>query len=83
MGRLVVRLRRGLGCGQRLVLVVLLSARAVLGTLLVSMLRLLLQRLWRNHRMGAVWMGGHDWLEFYIVLVRESDKEKPPALTPT
>ncbi|MCC6420794.1 MAG: ferredoxin--NADP reductase [Gemmataceae bacterium] len=23
-----------------------------------------------------------DWLEFYIVLVRESDKEKPPALTP-
>lgn len=22
------------------------------------------------------------WLEFYIVLVRESDKEKPPALTP-
>ncbi len=25
---------------------------------------------------------GVDWLEFYIVLVRESDKEKPPALTP-
>ncbi len=23
-----------------------------------------------------------DWLEFYIVLVRESDKEEPPALTP-
>ncbi len=23
-----------------------------------------------------------DWLEFYIVLVRESDKEKPPLLTP-
>jgi ferredoxin--NADP+ reductase len=23
-----------------------------------------------------------NWLEFYIVLVRESDKEKPPALTP-
>jgi ferredoxin--NADP+ reductase len=23
-----------------------------------------------------------DWLEFYIVLVRESDKTKPPALTP-
>jgi ferredoxin--NADP+ reductase len=23
-----------------------------------------------------------DWLEFYIVLVRESDKEKPPGLTP-
>jgi ferredoxin--NADP+ reductase len=23
-----------------------------------------------------------DWLEFYIVLVRESNKEKPPALTP-
>jgi ferredoxin--NADP+ reductase len=23
-----------------------------------------------------------DWLEFYIVLVRESGKEKPPALTP-
>jgi ferredoxin--NADP+ reductase len=23
-----------------------------------------------------------DWLEFYIVLVRDSDKEKPPALTP-
>jgi ferredoxin--NADP+ reductase len=23
-----------------------------------------------------------DWLEFYIVLVRESEKEKPPALTP-
>jgi ferredoxin--NADP+ reductase len=23
-----------------------------------------------------------DWLEFYIVLVRESDKPKPPALTP-
>ncbi len=23
-----------------------------------------------------------DWIEFYIVLVRESDKEKPPALTP-
>ena len=23
-----------------------------------------------------------DWLEFYIVLVRESDREKPPALTP-
>jgi ferredoxin--NADP+ reductase len=25
---------------------------------------------------------GKDWLEFYIVLVRESEKEKPPALTP-
>src|SRR5437764_62950 len=25
---------------------------------------------------------GVQWLEFYIVLVRESDKEKPPALTP-
>jgi ferredoxin--NADP+ reductase len=25
---------------------------------------------------------GHDWLEFYIVLVRESEKPKPPALTP-
>jgi len=25
---------------------------------------------------------GANWLEFYIVLVRESDKEKPPALTP-
>jgi ferredoxin/flavodoxin---NADP+ reductase len=25
---------------------------------------------------------GVDWLEFYIVLVRESEKEKPPALTP-
>lgn len=23
-----------------------------------------------------------DWLEFYIVLVRESDKDRPPALTP-
>ncbi len=23
-----------------------------------------------------------DWLEFYIVLVRESDRQKPPALTP-
>jgi ferredoxin--NADP+ reductase len=23
-----------------------------------------------------------DWLEFYIVLVRESDREKPPGLTP-
>lgn len=23
-----------------------------------------------------------DWIEFYIVLVRESNKEKPPALTP-
>jgi ferredoxin--NADP+ reductase len=23
-----------------------------------------------------------DWLEFYIVLVRDSDKEQPPALTP-
>jgi ferredoxin--NADP+ reductase len=23
-----------------------------------------------------------DWLEFYVVLVRESDKEQPPALTP-
>jgi ferredoxin--NADP+ reductase len=23
-----------------------------------------------------------DWLEFYIVLVRDSEKEKPPALTP-
>jgi ferredoxin/flavodoxin---NADP+ reductase len=23
-----------------------------------------------------------EWLEFYIVLVRESDKERPPALTP-
>lgn len=26
--------------------------------------------------------GAMDWLEFYIVLVRESDKERPPALTP-
>jgi ferredoxin--NADP+ reductase len=25
---------------------------------------------------------GPDWLEFYIVLVRESEKPKPPALTP-
>jgi ferredoxin--NADP+ reductase len=25
---------------------------------------------------------GADWLEFYIVLVRDSNKEKPPALTP-
>ena len=25
---------------------------------------------------------GVDWLEFYIVLVRESEKEQPPALTP-
>lgn len=25
---------------------------------------------------------GTDWLEFYIVLVRESDKPRPPALTP-
>jgi ferredoxin--NADP+ reductase len=25
---------------------------------------------------------GADWLEFYIVLVRDSTKEKPPALTP-
>ncbi len=25
---------------------------------------------------------GVDWLEFYIVLVRDSEKEKPPALTP-
>jgi ferredoxin--NADP+ reductase len=25
---------------------------------------------------------GVNWLEFYIVLVRESDREKPPALTP-
>ena len=24
----------------------------------------------------------NDWIEFYIVLVRDSDKEKPPALTP-
>jgi ferredoxin--NADP+ reductase len=24
----------------------------------------------------------NDWLEFYVVLVRESEKEKPPALTP-
>jgi ferredoxin--NADP+ reductase len=23
-----------------------------------------------------------DWLEFYVVLVRESDRPKPPALTP-
>jgi ferredoxin--NADP+ reductase len=23
-----------------------------------------------------------DWLEFYVVLVRDSEKEKPPALTP-
>lgn len=23
-----------------------------------------------------------DWLEFYVVLVRDSNKEKPPALTP-
>jgi ferredoxin--NADP+ reductase len=26
--------------------------------------------------------GTHNWLEFYIVLVRDSEKEKPPALTP-
>jgi ferredoxin--NADP+ reductase len=26
--------------------------------------------------------GGVDWLEFYIVLVRESEKAQPPALTP-
>jgi ferredoxin--NADP+ reductase len=25
---------------------------------------------------------GSEWLEFYVVLVRESEKEKPPALTP-
>lgn len=25
---------------------------------------------------------GADWLEFYIVLVRDSNREKPPALTP-
>jgi ferredoxin--NADP+ reductase len=25
---------------------------------------------------------GADWLEFYVVLVRDSTKEKPPALTP-
>jgi ferredoxin--NADP+ reductase len=25
---------------------------------------------------------GADWLEFYVVLVRESDKARPPALTP-
>ncbi len=25
---------------------------------------------------------GADWLEFYVVLVRDSNKEKPPALTP-
>src|SRR5207248_8828802 len=25
---------------------------------------------------------GADWLEFYVVLVRDSEKEKPPALTP-
>jgi ferredoxin--NADP+ reductase len=25
---------------------------------------------------------GADWLEFYVVLVRDSAKEKPPALTP-
>ncbi len=25
---------------------------------------------------------GNDWLEFYIVLVRQSTKENPPALTP-
>jgi ferredoxin--NADP+ reductase len=25
---------------------------------------------------------GVDWLEFYVVLVRDSTKEKPPALTP-
>jgi ferredoxin--NADP+ reductase len=25
---------------------------------------------------------GIDWLEFYVVLVRESDKSRPPALTP-
>jgi ferredoxin--NADP+ reductase len=25
---------------------------------------------------------GVDWLEFYVVLVRDSEKEKPPALTP-
>jgi ferredoxin--NADP+ reductase len=27
-------------------------------------------------------LGRTDWLEFYVVLVRESEKEKPPALTP-
>lgn len=31
---------------------------------------------------GKLLEAGRDWLEFYIVLVRESDKEKPPALTP-
>jgi ferredoxin--NADP+ reductase len=25
---------------------------------------------------------GADWLEFYVVLVRDSNREKPPALTP-
>jgi ferredoxin--NADP+ reductase len=27
-------------------------------------------------------MAGNNWLEFYVVLVRESEKESPPALTP-
>ncbi len=31
---------------------------------------------------GKLLEEGRDWLEFYIVLVRESNKEKPPALTP-
>ena len=31
-------------------------------------------QLWEGHQSG--------WLEFYIVLVRESDRERPPGLTP-
>jgi ferredoxin--NADP+ reductase len=31
---------------------------------------------------GGLHSGTTEWLEFYIVLVRESDKDKPPALTP-
>jgi ferredoxin--NADP+ reductase len=31
---------------------------------------------------GLLDRSGADWLEFYVVLVRDSTKEKPPALTP-
>jgi ferredoxin--NADP+ reductase len=31
---------------------------------------------------GLLDLGATDYLEFYIVLVRDSEKEKPPALTP-
>jgi len=35
-----------------------------------------------DHHDGLLDAAKTDWLEFYIVLVRESEKEKPPALTP-